>query len=67
MKIVDVDWITKGTTNSIKGTSDQYYVRFVGSMDVNKLLKRNWLAFVIFMLTIIFQHVRICLGQKIGR
>jgi hypothetical protein len=48
VKIVDVDWITKGTTNSIKGTRDLHYVQFVGSMDVNKLLKKQLACFCYF-------------------
>jgi hypothetical protein len=48
VKPTDVDRITEYTTNLIKGTRNMYYVWFVGSMDVNKLLKKNLACFCCF-------------------
>ncbi len=45
MKLVDVDQIIECTTNSIKGTRDMYCIQSIGSMDVNKLLKKSLACF----------------------
>jgi hypothetical protein len=46
--LVDVDKVIEYNINSIKGTRDVHSVRFVGLMDVNKLLRKTLACFCCF-------------------
>jgi hypothetical protein len=44
-----VDRVTKHTCDTIKGTREVHIVRFVGVMDVNKLLKKDLGLFLLLL------------------
>ncbi len=44
-----IDGVIEYTCTTIRGTHDIHSVRFIGAMDVNKLLKNVYLAFVVSM------------------
>ncbi len=41
IKLDDIDGVTKYTCTTIKGTHDIHFMRFIGFMDANKLLKKS--------------------------
>jgi hypothetical protein len=65
VNLADVDHAIESTCSSIKGTKDVHSIWFVGSIDVNKLLKKSLVFFLVC--GFYFQLVKICLGQINGR